>query len=206
MRLQARKNRKPCKQKRDAAGAQSQQPGLLDAQDQSEDEAGNAAELGAAEEFSTGGQTENVCPEELDLGLEEPTRDIGEEARQSTFRGNAKAWFAAKPHSRVWTLHAVISVQQHSQDQYFAQAGIAWERSEWLRRVDNPSTAPCHRVVRAAEGVFVDDAVSKYSALLQDPNEWSGMPVSHRTHKTAFQTFRSISSALCTKEQLEAVL
>lgn len=156
-----------------------------------------------------GGGLDSTVPEDADLRLQEPSKDISQEERQSTYYGNANLWLTCKvpgpPATRLWCLHSVISVQQGQQHQFMKQVGVKWERAEWVRRTQ-PGATPRYRVVAAAEGELTDVAVDQYSSLMTSPSLWTDLPQEHRTHHSAQQCFRSLSAALCSKEQLDNVI
>ena len=95
---------------------------------------------------------------EIDLDLQEPSRELDTNERMSTFQANAALWYVARPPRRRWVARSIIGVQQKAQDAWITMAGAPWERAETIRRShasgSNPheSPEPTYRIVQAAKG------------------------------------------------------
>ena len=141
---------------------------------------------------------------ENDLDLPDPVKDESLDKRQSTFRANGCAWLRSRPCGRLTVFRTTIRMQAHGQRTFIKDASLKAKKAEMRRRMKGKD--PQYRVVLAAEGRYTTEFMRAWSQQLHDESEWTMLPEDFQTHELSVHAFRGISTALCTKYELQCVV
>ena len=137
-----------------------------------------------------------------ELTLPTPEKDVTQEERQSTYRGNSLKWIKSNPQGHLWAYRNVLREQQSMQTFMVRNSANAFRKRETKRRVEGKQ--PQYIPLLAADGYYTKKSMEGYCDLVLSDKKWQAMPSKYASHAVALSATRmGLAASAATYQLLE---